>query len=149
MISPSQGAYHFQVIPGLSKRLSAYQEQYLLHVVSQVTCGTVDITTGRHVQLSSTVDSNNPKFKEGSPFSEIDNSSNGQETPRRLWKTKYEYDGHEFPPVERLLHMHPVLGVSVTYTGPLATFDKTLVSLRYGAVSPTHKSQVTAHLLVG
>ena len=110
---------------------------------------TVEITTGRHVQLSSTLDSNNPKLKEDSPFSEIDNLSNIQETPRRLWKTKFQYDGHEVTPLERLLPMHPVLVVSITYNGPFATFDKTLVSLRYAAVSPTHKAQVTEHLIVG
>jgi hypothetical protein len=62
---------------------------------------TVEITTGTQVQLSSTLESNNPKFKEDRPFSEINNLSNGQESSRRLWKTKCQYGGHEVPPLER------------------------------------------------
>ena len=110
---------------------------------------TVDITTGAQVQLSSTLESTQ-KFKEESPFSEVDNLSYGQETPQRLWKTKVQYDGHEVPT------MYPVLVLSITIDQrkppsprPFVTFDKTLVSLRYEAVSSTHKSKVKAYLLVG
>lgn len=141
MISPSQSAYHMQVIPWLTRRLSAYQEQLFLHVVSKVICGAFRrlCTHWRWqergfsflVLWTKTI----RNLKKTVLFSEIDNLSNGQDTPQRLWKQSFST---MVPPLERLFPMHPVLVVTVTYTGPFATFDKTLDSLRYEVVPRTN-----------